>query len=426
MNESVLYIITYLLSQILGVYAAYKLITSFFQNRKIQKSLEIVAFIGYYFLTVMVYLLINIPIVNFAVNLFSFFILTLMYESSIKKKVLVSLFSYILMACAEMIVVVLTGYINFPIAEKNNYSSILGGVIANVLIYAVSMFINCFKNIKFGNTFPKAYWISLFIIPVLSLIMLSITFQSVGLDSYQIAASVTIVFVINFTIFFLFDRLSKLYQDSQKKEFVEKQNQYYEKQLQIINVSMKTMSTLKHDMQNHLNTILVCIEKENIDEAKNYITSMIGVSKSNEEMIQTGYPAIDSLVNVKFQLAKQNGIKVSSNVHLPPDLNFSAFDSTVILGNLLDNAIRAASDVTDNKYIEFAVRYSKGILFIKISNPYKNIIMKENKSMVTTKEDKVNHGFGLTSVGEVVEKYNGTVKIETDENIFTITVALYV
>lgn len=83
MNESVLYIITYLLSQILGVNAAYKLITSFFQNRKMQKSLEIVAFIGYYFLTVMVYLLINIPIVNFAVNLFSFFILTLMYESSI-------------------------------------------------------------------------------------------------------------------------------------------------------------------------------------------------------------------------------------------------------------------------------------------------------------------------------------------------------
>lgn len=217
MNESVLYIITYLLSQILGVYAAYKLITSFFQNRKIQKSLEIAAFIGYYILTVLVYLLINIPIVNFAVNLFSFFILTLMYESSIKKKVLVSLFSYILMACAEMIVVVLTGYINFPIAEKNNYSSILGVVIANVLIYAVSMFINCFKNIKFGNTFPKAYWISLLIIPILSLIMLSITFQSVGLDSYQIAASVTIVLVINFTIFFLFDRLSKLYQDSQKK-----------------------------------------------------------------------------------------------------------------------------------------------------------------------------------------------------------------
>lgn len=118
MNENVLYIITYLLSQILGVYAAYKLITSFFQNRKIQKSLEIAAFIGYYILTVMVYLLINIPIVNFAVNLFSFFILTLMYESLIKKKVLVSLFSYILMACAEMIVVVLTGYINFPIAEK--------------------------------------------------------------------------------------------------------------------------------------------------------------------------------------------------------------------------------------------------------------------------------------------------------------------
>lgn len=70
------------------------------------------------------------------------------------------------------------------------------------------------------------------------------------------------------------------------------------------------------------------------------------------------------------------------------------------------------------------MRYSKGILFIKVSNPYKTII-KEKGNIITTKEDKINHGFGLTSVGEVVEKYNGTVKIETDENIFTITVALY-
>lgn len=336
MSEGVLYIITYLLSQILGVYAAYKLITAFFQNQRVKKVHKITAFIGYYIITVLVYLLINIPIVNFAVNLFSFFILTFMYESSIKKKILVSLFSYILMACTEMIVVVLTGYINFPIVDKNNYNSILGVVIANVLIYAVAMFINCFKNIKIGNAFPRVYWISLFIIPVLSLVMLSITFQSEGLDLYQIAASIAIVLAINFTIFFLFDRLSKLYQDSRKKEFVEKQNQYYEKQLQIINVSMKTMSALKHDMQNHLNTILICIEKENIDEAKSYIISMVGVSQSNEEMIQTGYPAIDSLVNVKFQLAKQNGIKIRSNVYLPPDLCFPAFDSTVILGNLLD------------------------------------------------------------------------------------------
>lgn len=37
-----------------------------------------------------------------------------------------------------------------------------------------------------------------------------------------------------------------------------------------------------------------------------------------------------------------------------------------------------------------------------------------------------NHGYGLKSVKEVVEKYNGTIEIKTDNNIFTITVVLYV
>lgn len=425
MNENILYIAIYLLSQVLGVYAAYKLITSFFQVRKVQKYFEAAAFIGYYVVTNLVYFLINIPIVNFIVCLLSLFLLTVMYDSTIRKKIFVSLVSYIFFACTETIIVVSTGYVTLPIFERNNYNSVLGAVIANILIYAVSMFISQFKSIKIGNIFPKIYWITLFIIPILSVITFLIIFQSEGLNSFQLAALTAIMLVINFTVFFLFDKLSKLYQDSQEKEFTEKQNQYYEKQLQIVNVSMKTMTTLKHDMQNHLNTILVCIEKENIDEAKNYITSMIEVSKSNEEIVQTDYPAIDSLVNVKFQSAKQNGIRVTSDVHIPPGLDFPAFDSTVIFGNLLDNAIRAASDVPDNGYIELTVRYSKGILYIKVSNPYKYIIMKENEGMVTTKKDRVNHGFGLKSISDVVEKYNGNLKIETDKNIFTIVVAIY-
>lgn len=282
MNENILYIAIYLLSQVLGVYAAYKLITSFFQVRKVQKYFEAAAFIGYYVVTNLVYFLINIPIVNFIVCLLSLFLLTVMYDSTIRKKIFVSLVSYIFFACTETIIVVSTGYVTLPIFERNNYNSVLGAVIANILIYAVSMFISQFKSIKIGNIFPKIYWITLFIIPILSVITFLIIFQSEGLNSFQLAALTAIMLVINFTVFFLFDKLSKLYQDSQEKEFTEKQNQYYEKQLQIVNVSMKTMTTLKHDMQNHLNTILVCIEKENIDEAKNYITSMIEVSKFNQ------------------------------------------------------------------------------------------------------------------------------------------------
>ena len=104
----------------------------------------------------------------------------------------------------------------------------------------------------------------------------------------------------------------------------------------------------------------------------------------------------------------------------------AGFDMTVILGNLIDNALRAVSLVTENGFIDFVIHYSKGMLLIKISNPFCTYIKQEGGQIITSKPDKENHGYGLRSVNETVAKYNGTIEIETDENIFTITAILYV
>ena len=99
---------------------------------------------------------------------------------------------------------------------------------------------------------------------------------------------------------------------------------------------------------------------------------------------------------------------------------------TVILGNLLDNALQAVSLVTENGFIDFAIHYSKGMLLIKVTNPFKTAIKREKGVIVTSKADKENHGYGLKSVNETVEKYNGTVNINPDIDIFTVTVVLYI
>ncbi len=346
MNEFTLYTLTYLLSQALGIYSVYKLIKSFFDGCKIKNSVEAMLYMLYYALTATVYLTINIPLINLIVNIIAIFLLTFLYQSSIKKKLLVGLLTYIFMFGTEMIVVTLTGYIDFPIAERNDYHSVFGIVMVNVLIYAVSMAANGFKNIKIGNTLPETYWISLFLIPISSLFMLLMIFQSVGLSMYQITISIIAVLIINFTVFFLFDRVARLYQEKQEKGIIEQQNKYYENQLQIINETREVSNILKHDMKNHLRSLFSDIKSGNLSEAQKHISDIVDVYESGTEIINTGYPAIDSLVNFKLQAAKQNGVRVSVNASLPSDLNLSSFDMTVILGNLLDNALHAASLVT--------------------------------------------------------------------------------
>lgn len=426
MKESILYTLTYLPSQALGIYSIYKLVRAFFEERIVKRYVEVVAFVGYYVLTSLIYLFINIPIANFVVNIISIFLLTFMYASSIKKKLLVDVLTYIFMACTETLVVTLTGQLSFSIIEKNDYKSIFGIVVINVLKYVVSMAVSVFKNIKSGNTLPVAYWISLLIMPISSLFMLVVIFQSEVLVIYQVALSVVAVLIINFTVFFLFDGLAKTYRENQEKELVKQQNKYYENQLEIINASLKNSSILRHDMKNHLRVIFSDIKNGNINEAQQHITDITDAYNAGNEIMRTGYPAIDSIVNFKLQNAKQDGIKINASSTLPQGLNISSFDSTVILGNLIDNALQAVSLVTENKFIDLVLHYSKGILLIKIANPFVNEIKKSGDNVITTKKDKENHGYGLASVKETVEKYNGTVEINPGDNIFTVKVVLYI
>ena len=221
MNEFMLYTLTYLFSQALGIYSIYKLVRAFFEECIVKRCVEVSAFVGYYILSSLIYLILNIPIANFAVNIISVFLLTFMYSSSIKKKLLVDVLAYIFMAGAETLVVSLTGHLNFSIVERNDYNSIFGIVVINILKYVVSMMVSGFKNIKSGNTLSLVYWVSLLIMPISSLFMLVLIFQSAGIAIYKITLSVAAVLIINFTVFFLFDRLAKSYQEKQEKEFVE-------------------------------------------------------------------------------------------------------------------------------------------------------------------------------------------------------------
>lgn len=426
MNEFMLYTLTYLLSQALGIYSIYKLVRAFFEERIVKRYVEIIAFVGYYVLSSSIYLIVKTPIANFAVNIISVFLLTQMYASSIKKKLLVDILTYTFMTGAEMLVVTLTGCFSFSMIERIDYHSIFGIVVINVLKYVVSVAISVFKNIKIGNTLPMSYWVSLFVIPISSIFMLAVIFQSEGLVVYQVTLSVVAVLIINFTVFFLFDRLAKSYQEKQEKDFMEQQNRYYENQLELINASLENSSILRHDMKNHLQVIFTDIKNGNINDAQQHISDITDVYNSEGKIIHTGYPAIDSMVNFKLQAAKKNGVRVNASSTLPLGLNISSFDLTVIFGNLIDNALQAVSLVQDNKFIDLALHYSKGMMLIKVTNPFVNEIRKSGGKVMTTKSDKKNHGYGLTSVKKTAEKYDGTIDIIPGDNIFTVTAVLYV
>jgi sensor histidine kinase regulating citrate/malate metabolism len=99
---------------------------------------------------------------------------------------------------------------------------------------------------------------------------------------------------------------------------------------------------------------------------------------------------------------------------------------TVILGNILDNAIKAAAKVKDNSYINLKMKYDKGRLLIQSDNPFAGKITEENGEILTSNADKENHGIGLQNIKKVIQKYDGIINIDYSDNIFSVSLLMYV
>ncbi|MEE0913765.1 MAG: GHKL domain-containing protein [Ruminococcus sp.] len=93
--------------------------------------------------------------------------------------------------------------------------------------------------------------------------------------------------------------------------------------------------------------------------------------------------------------------------------------------NALDNAIEACRQVKKhNKVVKIKIQENANTVHICISNPVDKPVKIVNNRISTTKADKINHGLGLYSINKSVEKYNGSVNIECDNNVFSINILL--
>ena len=141
---------------------------------------------------------------------------------------------------------------------------------------------------------------------------------------------------------------------------------------------------------------------------------------TGEYIVDTGNTLIDTLINYKCAIALKYGIDVIADVLVPETISkVDCSDLSIILGNLIDNAIEAASECMDKKKIDISIGIRRGELVINISNTYeKEPKIDKQGNFVTEKENCENHGFGIKSVKKAVEKYDGNILFQIKEGVF--------
>ena len=189
-----------------------------------------------------------------------------------------------------------------------------------------------------------------------------------------------------------------------------------------MNQSNESINFLRHDMKNHFIAINSIVSDN--EELNNYINNILPFVDSLKEFAKSRNVVIDSILNYKLQEAANKNIEIELKLKIPMQLNINNSDITIILGNLLDNAIEAASKA-QNKKIKILIYLEKDIFSINIINTYNGTLLIENNKYRTTRANRKNHGLGLSSVDHVIKKYKGAVDITHTSSCFSVKVLIY-
>ena len=200
-------------------------------------------------------------------------------------------------------------------------------------------------------------------------------------------------------------------------KLVEYQTEQSEKHLNEVRSIHKEMRGYKHDFHHHLQTLKGQLEAGEVDRALAYIEQLDNQLMNVDTLLKTGNVSLDAILSAKIAQAKAENIAVTVKANVPDQLTISDLELSIIIGNLLDNAIEACRTVTGERFIRIFISMKGTMLYFSMLNAA-GAKKKKTGSLFATHKDGV-HGFGLRRAEAILEEHGGWVKYNSEDGAFT-------
>lgn len=198
---------------------------------------------------------------------------------------------------------------------------------------------------------------------------------------------------------------------------VEYQTEQSEKHLNEVRSIHKEMRGYKHDFHHHLQMLKGQLEAGEIERAIAYIEQLDHRLMNVDTLLKTGNVSLDAILSAKIAQAKSEDIAVTVKANMPDSLTVSDLELSIIIGNLLDNAIEACCTIEGERFIRIFITMKRNMLYFSMLNTA-GAKRKKTGSLFATHKDGV-HGFGLRRAEAILEEHGGWVKYNSEDGAFT-------
>ncbi len=184
---------------------------------------------------------------------------------------------------------------------------------------------------------------------------------------------------------------------------------------EIIFSKYERINEMAHDVKNHISSIKGLIELEQNQAALDYIDVMYDDLGKLSNTIVTGNQLMDVILNEKLNVIKKSDIQFDYKIERVNLSFISDKDLTILLTNLLDNAIESCHQ-SQNKEIEFQVyTFNESYVIIKLTNSCDHAPLVVNQLLMSRKRERMTYGYGVKNIERVTTYYNGMTRWKFDE-----------
>lgn len=408
---------------VLDVMLLYFYSSIFLKKSEMHPFISILIFIG---ATTSIFILTNVSIYS-GISTIGALIVTIGYtitvfKGKLGKKIIVPVVYFVLVGVVTLFVTSVIQIIT-PLTIEDMFNDTLTRTVVALLIKFVVLILGLriqkvLKKSESRLFKMRSLAVFIMVVFIILLLMFDVVYLQGNINENTLILVLSLFFVFAITLIFIYmfqhfiSREKTLIVENRLNEAMIK-NDYYLKSME----HQHEVAKLKHDLNNHLITIKGYLTSQNIDEANNYIAKL-SQSKGLKPFISTNNDILNGILNskisdnedIEFDLHYDNGLYEIEGTQL-----------TIILGNVLDNAIEATRLVSDHKFIKVVL--SENDLFIKIYvlNPFAIEPKIENDKLVSSKR-KNRKGLGLSIVSESVTELGGKMAYSIENNMFEVTI----
>lgn len=190
-----------------------------------------------------------------------------------------------------------------------------------------------------------------------------------------------------------------------------------------INDSIKSARRMRHDLRHHMVTILGYLQENDTESATDYLNRFLQTAGEHQIPYLCDNTVINTLAGHYQILCREQNVDFSVHIAVPAEITVQDIDLSVLIGNLLENALDAVLSVSDGvRYIRFHMACSGKMLVVTVDNNFCGAVKTAHGEYLSTKE---NHsGQGLSSVRMIAEKYSGGVEFSHSGTVFHASVML--